>query len=113
MLSIPLHYREDLESVLIPHGLISDRTERLANEIIDDHLDQPLVCFCVLKGGYKFFSSLIEKIQNRNRNTSKRSMPMIINFIKTDVIIVNLQILYPKNILIKICAFLLVHAVSK
>jgi hypoxanthine phosphoribosyltransferase len=85
LLSIPLHYRDHLESVLIPHGLISDRTERLANEIINDNTGQPLVCFCVLKGGYKFFSSLVEKIQNRNRNTSNRSLPMTINFIRADV----------------------------
>ncbi len=30
LLSIPLHYRDDLENVLIPYGLILDRTEAIA-----------------------------------------------------------------------------------
>uniref|UniRef100_A0A3B1IFB4 Hypoxanthine-guanine phosphoribosyltransferase n=1 Tax=Astyanax mexicanus TaxID=7994 RepID=A0A3B1IFB4_ASTMX len=33
---IPKHYASDLERVYIPHGLILDRTERLAREILKD-----------------------------------------------------------------------------
>ncbi len=33
LLSIPLHYRDDLENVLIPYGLILDRTEAIATRI--------------------------------------------------------------------------------
>ena len=40
--SLPLHYREDLKSVLIPYGLVQDRIEALARRIFDDlHIDIP------------------------------------------------------------------------
>jgi hypothetical protein len=34
--SLPLHYRDDLKSVLIPYGLVQDRIEALARRIFDD-----------------------------------------------------------------------------
>ncbi len=89
LISLPLHYRDDLKSVLIPYGIVQDRIEALANRIFDDlHIDIPeqlgkktffsiikikyknffdLVCMCVLKGGYRFFSDLVSKIQKENR----------------------------------------------
>ncbi len=42
MISLPLHYRDDLESVLIPYGLVQDRIEALASRIFDDlHINIP------------------------------------------------------------------------
>jgi hypoxanthine phosphoribosyltransferase len=82
LLSTPLHYREDLENVLVPYGLILDRTDALATEIFNDFGDEPLICLCVLKGGYRFFSDLTERIQNRNRTNGKKSLPMMIDFIR-------------------------------
>ena len=89
MISLPLHYRDDLKSVLIPYGLVQDRIEALASRIFDDlRIEIPgqlskekfsfliertflsLVCLCVLKGGYRFFSDLVSKIQNENRFVS-------------------------------------------
>lgn len=58
------------------------RTEALANQIFDDFKNQKLVCLCVLKGGYRFFSTLVEKIQSKNRNSDRNSLPMSINFIQ-------------------------------
>lgn len=41
-LSVPLHYRDDLKSVLIPYGLVQDRIEALAKRIFDDlHIGIP------------------------------------------------------------------------
>jgi hypoxanthine phosphoribosyltransferase len=82
LLSVPLHYRDDLENVLIPYGLILDRTEALATEIFNDCGSEPLICLCVLKGGYRFFSDLTERIQNRNRTNGNRSLPMMLDFIR-------------------------------
>ncbi|KAB0386621.1 hypothetical protein FD755_001577 [Muntiacus reevesi] len=61
---IPNHYAEDLEKVFIPHGLIMDRTERLARD-----------------GGCKFFADLLDYIKVLNRN-SDRSIPMTVDFIR-------------------------------
>lgn len=82
LLSIPLHYREDIEKVLVPYGLILDRTEKLATDIFNEFGNEPIVCLCVLKGGFKFFSDLTERIQTKNRINGKKSLPMMIDFIR-------------------------------
>lgn len=78
---IPKHYASDLERVYIPHGLILDRTERLAREIMKDMGGHHIVALCVLKGGYKFFADLLDYIKALNRN-SDRSIPMTVDFIR-------------------------------
>ncbi|KAM3860656.1 phosphoribosyltransferase domain-containing protein 1-like [Diretmus argenteus] len=71
LFTYPEHYHEDIESVYIPHGVIMDRIERLARHIMDDIGDHDLVVLCVLKGGYKFCSDLVEFIKVLSRNSSK------------------------------------------
>uniref|UniRef100_A0AAY4DA24 Hypoxanthine phosphoribosyltransferase n=1 Tax=Denticeps clupeoides TaxID=299321 RepID=A0AAY4DA24_9TELE len=78
---IPKHYATDLEKVYIPHGLILDRTERLARDIMKDMGGHHIVALCVLKGGYKFFADLLDYIKALNRN-SDRSIPMTVDFIR-------------------------------
>uniref|UniRef100_A0A671X354 Hypoxanthine phosphoribosyltransferase n=1 Tax=Sparus aurata TaxID=8175 RepID=A0A671X354_SPAAU len=78
---IPKHYASDLERVYIPHGLILDRTERLAREIMKEMGGHHIVALCVLKGGYKFFADLLDYIKALNRN-SDRSIPMTVDFIR-------------------------------
>jgi len=83
--NLPLHYRDDLKSVLIPYGLVQDRIEALASRIFSDlhiHIPEQLICMCVLKGGYRFFSDLVSKIQNENRLRNDRSLPMSLEFIR-------------------------------
>ncbi|XP_013410329.1 hypoxanthine-guanine phosphoribosyltransferase [Lingula anatina] len=79
---IPKHYEDDLEDIMIPSGLIDDRVERLARNICQDfgHADH-LVALCVLKGGYKFFADLLDKIKQLNRNI-EHSVPISIDFIR-------------------------------
>ncbi|KAH9520074.1 hypoxanthine phosphoribosyltransferase 1 [Bulinus truncatus] len=78
---IPKHYEQDLEHVLIPAGLINDRTERLARDIVADFGNEPIVGLCILKGGYKFFTDLVDKIQVLNRN-SGHSVQLAVDFIR-------------------------------
>ncbi|NXQ30783.1 HPRT phosphoribosyltransferase, partial [Alaudala cheleensis] len=78
---IPRHYADDLEKVYIPHGLIMDRTERLAREIMKGMGGHHIVALCVLKGGYKFFADLLDYIKALNRNSDK-SIPMTVDFIR-------------------------------
>ncbi|XP_012823623.2 hypoxanthine-guanine phosphoribosyltransferase isoform X1 [Xenopus tropicalis] len=78
---IPKHYAADLEKVYIPHGLIMDRTERLARDIMKDMGGHHIVALCVLKGGYKFFADLLDYIKALNRNSDK-SIPMTVDFIR-------------------------------
>ncbi|KPP66613.1 Hypoxanthine-guanine phosphoribosyltransferase-like [Scleropages formosus] len=81
LFSFPKHYAEDLECVLIPHGIIMDRTERLARDIMSDLGDHDIVVLCVLKGGYQFCSDLVEVIKALSR-TSERSLLMRVDFIR-------------------------------
>ncbi|KAI5100396.1 hypoxanthine phosphoribosyltransferase 1, like [Silurus meridionalis] len=78
---IPKHYEEDLDSVIIPNGLIKDRTERLARDIVRDMGGQHIVALCVLKGGYTFFADLMDYIKTLNQNSDK-SVPLTVDFIR-------------------------------
>ncbi|XP_046569902.1 hypoxanthine-guanine phosphoribosyltransferase-like isoform X1 [Haliotis rubra] len=81
MFCIPKHYEQDLQHVLIPSGLINDRIERLARDIMRDFSHEAIVGLCVLKGGYKFFTDLLDKLKALNRN-SEVSVPMAVDFIR-------------------------------
>uniref|UniRef100_A0A6Q2XNK2 Hypoxanthine phosphoribosyltransferase n=1 Tax=Esox lucius TaxID=8010 RepID=A0A6Q2XNK2_ESOLU len=78
---VPKHYEEDLDRVIIPHGLIMDRTERLARDIVRDMGTHHIVALCVLKGGYKFFADLLDYIKALNQNSDK-SVPLTVDFIR-------------------------------
>uniref|UniRef100_A0A914GTK5 Phosphoribosyltransferase domain-containing protein n=1 Tax=Globodera rostochiensis TaxID=31243 RepID=A0A914GTK5_GLORO len=60
LFSVPDCYCADIDSVLIPHGLIHDRIRQLATEIHREIGDRPLVLICLLKGAYRFFAVLAE-----------------------------------------------------
>ncbi|XP_034022122.1 hypoxanthine-guanine phosphoribosyltransferase-like isoform X2 [Thalassophryne amazonica] len=71
LFTYPEHHHEDIESVYIPHGVIMNRVERLAHYIVDDFSDQNIMVLCVLKGGFKFCSDLLEFIKVLGRNSNK------------------------------------------
>ncbi|CAD5116205.1 DgyrCDS5121 [Dimorphilus gyrociliatus] len=78
---VPKHYEDDLQSILIPKGCVDDRIERLARNICEELGKEPTVALCVLKGGYKFYTDLLDKIQALGR-TSSVSMPISLDFIR-------------------------------
>ncbi|TKC43862.1 hypothetical protein EI555_006063, partial [Monodon monoceros] len=63
---------DDLEKVFILHGLIMDRTERLARDVMKEMGGHHIVALCVLKGGYKFFADLLDYIKALKRNNFSR-----------------------------------------
>ncbi|EUB59153.1 Hypoxanthine-guanine phosphoribosyltransferase [Echinococcus granulosus] len=63
---IPERYVPYLDKVLVSNGMIKDRLQRLAAHIVEsyEHLGiTNLSIMCVLKGGFKFFSDLIDELQ--------------------------------------------------
>ncbi|XP_013786916.1 hypoxanthine-guanine phosphoribosyltransferase-like [Limulus polyphemus] len=78
---VPKHYEDSLETVLIPYGIIHDRIERLARDISLEIGQEPLVALCVLKGGYKFFTDLLDKVNLYNQYSSD-SVPIAVDFIR-------------------------------
>ncbi|XP_032252568.1 phosphoribosyltransferase domain-containing protein 1 isoform X1 [Phoca vitulina] len=81
LFTYPQHYYGDLEYVLIPHGIIVDRTERLAKDIMKDIGYCDIMILCVLKGGYKFCADLVEHLKNISQN-SDRFVSMKVDFIR-------------------------------
>ncbi|KAI8380911.1 phosphoribosyltransferase-like protein [Radiomyces spectabilis] len=77
---IPQHYENDLESILIPHGVIMDRIQKLARLIVDE-TDGPLVVCCILKGGHQYFADLTNAIKCLTRSNGQ-SVPLSLEFIR-------------------------------
>lgn len=50
--------------------IVMFRVQRLAEDICHD-ITSPLVALCVLKGGYQFFTDLLDYIKNRNATSGK------------------------------------------
>ena len=81
---IPRHYKDDLDYVMIPHGLIQDRVEKLAEEIVKETSDGSLIACCLLKGGFLFYSDLIKCIKNKRKivNSEQEQVRLQLEFIK-------------------------------
>merc|ERR1711983_121356 len=82
---IPNHYMDAVENVLIPNGMIQDRIEKLGRDVFYDMLSsgrEPLHALCVLKGGYKFFSDMLDKVNSLNSNHSEGSVQVSVDFIR-------------------------------
>jgi len=82
---IPNHYEDSVGNVLIPYGMIQDRIEKLGRDVFYDMLSngrEPLHALCVLKGGYKFFSDMLDKVNNLNSNHSEGSVQVSVDFIR-------------------------------
>jgi len=63
----------DLESVLIPGGLVRDRIERLGYDISVDFAHDDFTFLCVLKGGFQFFNQLLEVVRQYHRFNGEQS----------------------------------------
>lgn len=65
---IPSCYKNELSSIIIPCGMIKDRVKCLASEIHDVVKDQPLTLLCILKGSYRFFTTLVDELTEARRS---------------------------------------------
>jgi hypoxanthine phosphoribosyltransferase len=79
---IPAHYRDDLEKVLIPRGLVIDRVERLAVDIRDTYGDVELHALCVLKGSRGFFAELLKVLNRIHRYTKHEHPPFYEHYVR-------------------------------
>ncbi|KAJ2009320.1 hypothetical protein GGI04_000569 [Coemansia thaxteri] len=78
---IPGHYAEDVENILIPHGLIMDRIAKLAQIITSEYDNERVVVCCVLKGGHQFFSDLVACMK-KALNKQNKTLPMTLDFVR-------------------------------
>jgi len=83
---VPDHYASDLSHVMIPHGLIMDRIQRLALDIckayeLAEGSGKRVHMMCVLKGGHQFFSDLANSLKQLTLRGCS-SPPLTFHFIR-------------------------------
>ncbi|XP_057293107.1 hypoxanthine-guanine phosphoribosyltransferase-like isoform X2 [Hydractinia symbiolongicarpus] len=79
--SFPRHYEDSIGSILIPHGLIVDRIERMARDIHEGFEAESMTVLCILKGGFRFCQDLMHFIKQINRNSGK-SIQLGLDFLR-------------------------------
>ncbi|CAO3659422.1 hypothetical protein G6F70_005996 [Rhizopus microsporus] len=77
---IPHHYEKDVSSILIPHGVIMDRVNKLARLIVAETTG-PLVVCCILKGGHQYFADLINAVKKLT-NKEGKTVPLSLEFLR-------------------------------
>ena len=85
LFAIPAHYEDSLNEVLLPYGLIQDRIEKVAQDVFNDIIagrNEPISAVCVLKGGYKFFTDLLNKLNKLNSGGIGKSVQISVDFIR-------------------------------
>jgi len=85
LFAIPAHYQDSVDDVIIPAGLIQDRIDKIALDIFNDIIagrNEPISAVCVLKGGYKFFTDVLNKLTKLNTANANRSVQISIDFIR-------------------------------
>ncbi|RWS29123.1 hypoxanthine-guanine phosphoribosyltransferase-like protein [Leptotrombidium deliense] len=88
---IPEQCKADLDSVIIPGGLLRDRQlhyriERLAQDIANDYSNEPFTAICVLRGGLQLFYLLLDKIREIYRFSKPESVDYLTTHIRVEFV---------------------------
>lgn len=79
---IPAHYDDTLDYLLVSHGMITDRVEKLAYDITQDYKGKTLHLLCVLKGASPFFADLCNAIRKFHDYARNVYIPFTFDFVK-------------------------------
>ena len=83
--SVPEHYAPDLKAIMIPHGMIMDRIEKMAVDALKAYqfreASTRVHMLCVLKGGHQFFSDLCNALKALTL-TGVSEPPLTFDFIR-------------------------------
>ncbi len=64
-------------------AIFQDRIEKIATDIFHELDGRPMATLCVLKGGYKFYADLLNKLNELNsRSFNGDSVAMTVDFIR-------------------------------
>ena len=74
------HYKKHIERVLIPHGMICDRIEKLAHDICQFYKNKEINIICILKGSRNFFSCLLNALNKINLYNRVNDQAQVIYF---------------------------------
>jgi len=78
-------YKDCLDRILVPNGLIQDRTAKLAKDYFNSIEDtsKPIVALCVLKGANQFFGDFINELKKlAARDDRENSISIFTEFIR-------------------------------
>ncbi|KAG5452032.1 Hypoxanthine-guanine phosphoribosyltransferase, partial [Clonorchis sinensis] len=81
---LPPRYANYVDSVLIPNGMLKDRIEKLALDIVtsfENDNARSLTLLCVLKGGFKFLADLVDGLELTIR-ARETSITMSMDFVR-------------------------------
>ena len=70
------NHEKYVDKIILTKGMIIDRIEALANQIVRDFSDRKVFLLCVMKGAITFNAVLSEKITNILKNDVKNSLNM-------------------------------------
>lgn len=81
--AIPDHYRPYLDNIMLPRGLVMDRTEKMVLDLCKK-LDRtkPIVALCVLKGGYEYFNDVVQCIKRYCNTVGDKAIRFNVDFIR-------------------------------
>ena len=68
--------------VLLPHGLVVDRTERVAADVLAAYPDLTPHMLVVLKGGNEFATDLTRAMRQRHLYSGRTHIPFTVDFIR-------------------------------
>ena len=71
-----------LTSVLLPHGLVLDRVEKLARDIVEDYPSSTPHLLVVLKGGSEFATDLSRCMRRIHGYTPHKHVPFTMDYVR-------------------------------
>ena len=80
--SLPPNYLGYLSSVLLPHGLVVDRVEKLASDIDLAYPDSTPHILVVLKGGSEFATDLTRTLRRIHAYKNKAHLPFTVDYVR-------------------------------
>jgi hypoxanthine phosphoribosyltransferase len=84
---VPTHYKPHVDSIMLPHGLIKDRVDKLAADIFAAYdfgspNTPPLHMLVILKGAHEFFSDLHDALRRLLAAQETRQAPIGFDFVR-------------------------------
>ena len=78
----PLPSQAYLTSVLLPHGLVLDRVDKLAADIREDYPASTPHLLVVLKGGSEFAVDLTRALRKLHASTDAKHLPFTVDYVR-------------------------------
>lgn len=80
--SIPVHYEDSLDNLILTHGTIVDRVEKIAHDIMKDYHEITIHICVVLKGASTYFQDLHNAMRRIHEYNRKPYIPFTIDFVR-------------------------------